>query len=230
MGIKEVLIAFGLISGLETNVEKTTLMPVGCLNEPLSDEITDLGFEIVSKIKCLGLVISNKADMLTEHFTEKIAKIRQLIGMWGRYNLSLPGRIAISKTMLVSQIGYIGCIITPTEEQTKVMQNLINEYVSSGLVVAADRLYTKPCEGGLGLINLDTYIPALQCSWIRRCHARINDSWRWILASLCDFHLDNLRPDSIDKNSNPILFNIAVSYSKLQYRFWNKHENFCRHH
>jgi hypothetical protein len=30
--VKEVLMDFGRISGLETNVEKTTLMPIGCLD------------------------------------------------------------------------------------------------------------------------------------------------------------------------------------------------------
>ncbi len=140
-------------------------MPIGCLNEPICAEITDLGFELGSKIKCLGLVINNKAELLTDHFTEKITKNRQLIGMWGRYNLSLPGRIAISKTMLVSQIGYIGSIISPTVEQLKTMQQVINDYVSSGIVVAVELLYTKPSEGnegGLGLLNLDSYIQALQ--------------------------------------------------------------------
>jgi hypothetical protein len=182
--VKNVLLEFGVISGLETNVEKTSLMPVGCLDEPIEQEIIDLGFEIVDSIKCLGLVINNKADGLTNHFDEKVTKIRQLIGLWGRYNLSLTGRIAISKTMLVSQIGYIGCIITPTAQQVTTLQSLINDYVTSGTVVAADRLYTCPCEGGLGLIKLESYLSALQCSWVKRCYTRINDSWRWILASV----------------------------------------------
>jgi hypothetical protein len=188
--VKKVLIDFGTISGLETNVEKTSLMPIGCLDEPIEQGIIDLGFELVNSMKCLGLVINNKATGLTDHFDEKTVKIRQLIGMWGRYNLSLTGRIAISKTMLVSQIGYIGCIITPTALQIATMQSLINDYVTSGIVVAEERLYTRPCEGGLGLINLETYLAALQCSWIKRCYNRINDSWRWMLASACDFILD----------------------------------------
>jgi hypothetical protein len=88
-------------------------------------------------MKCLGLRINNRAENLTHHFEEKIQKIRQLIGSWNRYNLTLPGRISIAKTMLLSQIGYIGCFITPTE-------------VTQRMVIAADRLYLKPAEGGAG--------------------------------------------------------------------------------
>ena len=63
-----VLIDFGRISGLETNIEKTTIMPVGCLNIPLNQEITDIGFEIVTKMKSLGIFIDNKCENLTDHF------------------------------------------------------------------------------------------------------------------------------------------------------------------
>jgi len=172
------------------------------------------------------MVINNKANNLQDHFDEKTTKIRQLIGLWGRFNLSLTGRISISKTMLVSQIGYIGCIVTPKQNQLQTMQGLINDYVTTGIVVAADRLYTKPCQGGLGLINLDSYIPALQCSWVKRCYSRINDSWRWVLASSCEFILDNLRPDIFDRRINPIHYDIAISFVKLQKKYWAAHENF----
>ncbi len=116
---------FGLMCGLETNVDKTTLMPIGCLNEPVGQDVIDLGFEIVSEIKCLGLTINNPAENLSRHFDRSISKIGQLIGSWERYNLSLMGRICIAKTMLISQIGYIGCIISPTVEQLEMLQNLI---------------------------------------------------------------------------------------------------------
>jgi len=47
--VKEALIEFGIISGLETNVEKTTLMPIGCLNEPLDPEILGLGLRSLAR-------------------------------------------------------------------------------------------------------------------------------------------------------------------------------------
>ncbi len=185
-----------------------------------------MGFEIVDNIKCLGLTINNRASSLESHFDEKIAKIKQLIGNWSRFNLSLPGRIAISKTMLISQIGYIGCIVTPTQLQLNVMQSLIDNYVKASTVIANDRLYLKPSEGGLGLINLNSYISALQCSWVKRCSVTINDTWRWTLAASCNFHLDLLRADNINRELYPVTYNIAKSFSNLQTEFWKLHENF----
>jgi exonuclease III len=224
--VKNVLIEFGDISGLETNVEKTTLMPIGRLDQAIPQEIKDLGFEIVNEMKCLGLRINNRADNLTRHFDEKIQKIRQLIGSWNRYNLSLPGRISIAKTMLLSQIGYIGCFITPTDDQIEVMQNLIDGFVTQRMVIAADRLYLKPANGGLGLIRLTSYIAALQCSWLKRCSVKINDPWRWNLARSCDFNLDLVRIEDVNERLHPATYCIIKSAVSLQKKFWSVHENF----
>jgi hypothetical protein len=224
--VKQILIDFGKISGLETNIEKTTLMPIGNLTEPVSQDIKDLGFAIVTEQKTLGITINNTASNLAGYFDAKIGKIRSLIGMWGSYNLSLTGRIAIAKTMLISQVGYIGCIITPSMAQMRTMQDMIDSYVTHGLVIAKDRLYLKPREGGLGLINLTDYVAALQCSWVKRCSVRINDVWRWRLASACKFNLDLLRKKMFDVDMEPILYNIAESFEKIQWKFWTKNENY----
>jgi hypothetical protein len=201
-------------------------MVVGCLNEGIPADILDLGFKIVTEIKCLGIIVNNKAENLERHFDGTVGKIRQLIGSWERYNLSLPGRIGIAKTMLISQIGYIGCIVTPTEEQFRILQDLIDGYVIRGIVVSKDRLYTKPKAGGLGLINLKSYVAALQCSWIKRCSYKINDPWRWMLASACRFNLDILRPGLVSKNDHPILWNILESFIKLTDSFYRLNENY----
>ncbi len=50
--VKGILYEFGVMSGLETNVEKTTLMPIGHLDEHVHAEILELGFEMVESIKC----------------------------------------------------------------------------------------------------------------------------------------------------------------------------------
>jgi len=224
--VKNILIEFGRISGLETNIEKTTIMPIGNLHEPVPQEIIELGFAVVTEQKTLGLTINNTASNLNRYFDTKIGKVRSLIGKWGSYNLSFTGRIAISKTMLVSQIGYIGCIITPSCQQLKILQDMIDSFVTQGTVVARDRLYIKPKEGGLGLINLSDYVTALQCSWVKRCTVKINDSWRWRLASACNFNLEMLRKRFFDAELEPVLYNIAESFEKIQWKFWALNENY----
>jgi hypothetical protein len=226
--VKEILQVFGRMCGLETNVDKTTLMPVGCLNDPVGHDVLQLGFEIVTEIKCLGLIIDNRASNLEQHFDGTIRKIRQLIGSWERYNLTLMGRICVAKTMLISQIGYIGCIVTPTANQISTLQNLIDGYVTRGIVVAKDRLYNKPTHGGLGLINIELYITALQCSWVRRCYTVLNDPWRWRLAESCNFWFENLHEGKLDPVLYPIEHNILTSFIKFRAAYYTMNENFLQ--
>jgi hypothetical protein len=177
-------------------------------------------------MKTLGIMLNNKGTALDSHFAGTIPQLRALATKWGRFNLSLPGRVAISKTMMISQIGYGACIITPSDNQISVMQGIIDGFVTNGLVIAKDRLYAEPRFGGLGLIEIKPYCIALQCSWIKRCYTELNDVWRWTLARLSSFEMDMTRPSGVDKNLYPILYNIVQSFGKLQESFWKKHENF----
>ena len=75
--------------------------------------IEELGFTIVEKMKILGLWIGPDGIIVDVISRAALAKIKQLIGCWTRFNLSLKGRIAISKTMLISQVTYLGPVLTP---------------------------------------------------------------------------------------------------------------------
>jgi hypothetical protein len=201
-------------------------MPIGNLEEPLDPLIIELGFSVVTSMKYLGITINNRGTDLENVFEDTIEKVRRLALKWSRFTLSLPGRIAISKTMLVSQVGYVGCIIMPRADQLVRLQSIIDGYATTGTIIAKDRLYTKPKNGGLGLINLKNYCTALQCSWLKRCLTNVNDVWRWNLAKSCDFNLDLVRPENICQNEFPVLHGIAISIQELQRCHWQMHENF----
>ncbi|MFN9942541.1 MAG: hypothetical protein ACK56I_24030, partial [bacterium] len=97
--IKNSMIQFGFISGLCTNVEKTTMMRIGNLDTVLDPRIEQLGFGLVTEMKILGFDIDNKAEQLEKNFDKCISKMRQIVGNWSRFRLTLPGRIAIAKSL-----------------------------------------------------------------------------------------------------------------------------------
>jgi hypothetical protein len=55
---------------------------------------------------------------------------------------------------------------------------------------------------------------------------RINDPWRWNLAAACDFELDELKPDRIDRHLNPVEYNIACSFAEFIKHFYTVNDNF----
>jgi hypothetical protein len=149
LALKEICTDFAGFSGLRMNAEKTTLLQIGNVAN-LSDEIKNLGFVVTNEVKLLGMDIDRNLSTMSNYFDEAAGKINRIIEHWKRFNLTLPGRISICKTFMLSQIGYLGCIITPNDQQLKRLQKLVDEYCLGPLRVAKKRLYLPPNEGGVG--------------------------------------------------------------------------------
>ncbi len=96
--LRRILEDFGAISGLKCNYYKTVVMPIGTVSD---DNIPLHGFCLANTVKLLGLNISNNLTDLPSNFVNFAEKIRNTILFWERFHLSLPGRIAVVKTLLI---------------------------------------------------------------------------------------------------------------------------------
>jgi hypothetical protein len=76
----------------------------------MDNRIENLGFVVSNKVTILGLEIDNNGHVV-DSLHKITTKISNQIGIWRRFNLSLPGRINIAKTMMYSQINYLGCFL-----------------------------------------------------------------------------------------------------------------------
>ena len=100
--------------------------------------IEAMGFSIVKKIKILGVWVDSEGRNLNHNFKLASDKIRGQINLWSQFNLSMIGRIAISKTYLISQITYIGAILTLDADQLDEIQQLINNFVLRNMPLVKD--------------------------------------------------------------------------------------------
>jgi hypothetical protein len=144
--IKYILEEFGNMSGLVCNVEKTMLLQIG-EEDQIDPRVAELGFSIVDKITILGLKI-DRTGFTEENSVGIINKVTNQISIWRPFNLSLPGRINIAKSMLYSQINYLGCFVPLSEEIIAELDNLIVNFVKGNLNIAKKRMYQQPENGG----------------------------------------------------------------------------------
>jgi hypothetical protein len=149
--IKTILEEFGNISGLVCNVEKTMLLVIGD-NVEMDNRIKELGFVVAKKVTILGLELDGSGYMI-EILQKITTKIKNQLVTWRRFNLSLPGRINIAKTMLYSQINYLGCFLPIPSDLLSVWDKLITDFVKGKLNIARNRLYKSPADGGGRLIQ-----------------------------------------------------------------------------
>jgi hypothetical protein len=221
--IKNVLEEFGTLSGLVCNVEKTVLLPFG--NNINNDaRIATLGFKLVEKVTILGLEI-NGNGFTEDNFENIIQKIRSQLGIWRPFNLSLPGRINIAKSMLYSQINYLGCFLPMPTEIIRAIDTLITDYVKGNLNIAKKRLYLAPEHGGLGLFDIGNFLDAQKCSWIKRS-VGLDEPWKVILYVSNFGVLFNSKKRNVSMDEFPICNQICVSYEKFLNAFTTTNENY----
>ena len=215
---------FAHISGLECNVEKTVLVQVG-LKTPPTQEIIDLGFSIQTKVTILGSVIDSDTGNFDANIKKTEEKVKNLVRFWSRFNLSLPGRILIAKTMMLSQVNYLGCILPYTAEQLGNVEKAIGNYVKGYLRLAENRLYDETANGGLGLFKLSTFLKAQKCSWIMRAQ-NIDDLWKARILSRCYGPLLNIRAKEYDSINEPIIYGIVCAWEDFYFKFCATNENY----
>ncbi len=140
-------------------------------------------------------------------------KIRDIIFFWDRFRLTLPGRIAVLKTLVIPQLNYLGCFLTPENDVLTRIQEIMDSFALKGQSISKDRRYLQPNQGGMGLFKLTDFLIAQKCSWVKRALTNQNDNWSLsLLASVPGGVLTNLRAYDIPREESIILHEIAWSY------------------
>jgi Reverse transcriptase (RNA-dependent DNA polymerase) len=155
VAIKNILILFFSLSGLQCNFEKTTIMFFGSNNDEVPEWATELGFQVTTKTKILGCEIEKDLKKLSKKFYNTVIKIRSLKNFWCRFNLSMPGRLAVAKTLMLAQINYLGCFLTPTDSQLKIIYLLVSDFIKGRASIGKDRIFFSAAAGGLGMIDIN---------------------------------------------------------------------------
>jgi hypothetical protein len=221
--IKEILEDFGIMSGLVCNVEKTVLLPIGA-DTVIDENIRALGFAVVDSVTILGLEI-DRNGYTPSNFDKIIDKIRKQIAIWRPFNLSLPGRISVSKTMLYSQINYLGCFLPLPNEVIVSIEELIITFVKGPLNIARKRVFLPVDDGGLGLFPVRDFTDAQKCVWIKRC-TDYSEPWKLIIYISNYGNIFNSKSRNINKFEFPICYDICNSYERLTNIFTATQENY----
>ena len=221
--VKNILISFAEISGLKTNFEKSSIIPIGNLdNNPISDPV----IKVDTHFTLLGMVIDNKAENLLANFDSTISKMNRVVQFWDRFSLTLPGRISIAKTFLFSLINHLGCFLQPSEEQVAKMQNIIDGFCTGKLRTAADRIHLDPADGGLGIFSVKNFLVAQQVCWFKRAAQSSRDNWRVDLLLAGYGNIFTINPKEMDRSRHPILMGLAESFSTFIKCFTERNDNF----
>jgi hypothetical protein len=223
--MRDLLMEFSLLSGLRCNLEKTTVMRIGRIDEEIDPRINDLGFTIVKKSTLLGFVISDEGNLIHDKFKMVDKKVNGILNFWRPFFLSLGGKVTIIKSLVIPPINYHASILMPDQEWLDKTAKKIENFVTKGFNIGTERLYQSKESGGIGLFNLRTFITGLQCAWVGRALRMTHDNWSYKLTAIKDDMLLTIGNDDI-LNFGPVLQGIVKSFMCVRENYMTYGDNF----
>ena len=179
---------FSLISGLHANIDKTHVIPIGLITNTAEILCPDLALNWTSSFKLRGLEIDSKLERLHTNIEKKIIKVKSLITLWEKRNLTTSGRVAIAKSLLLSQLVYPMQVLDLTQENLDEIENILFSYIKGKTKrnwLSKEQIRTPKKKGGIGFFDITKFFYAQKCTLIRRYVKDLtDDTW-------CDI-LDNI--------------------------------------
>ena len=142
-------------------------------------------------ISALGISFSYNLKLCEqENFSQKICKIQKLFNIWSQRDLSLYGKITITKTLGLWKLIFVSsCIHTPPH-YIDITNRLITDFVWNNKKpkIKRDTLIGPKERGGLDLPEFETISKSLQTAWVQRMKKGVEDQWM----SIPLFYLKNV--------------------------------------
>jgi hypothetical protein len=222
--LKRILSDFELLSGLECNVEKSTLMIIGNDNNTIN-ELGAVGFDEKDEITLLGMYLSNKDDILEKNAEIITNKLLNQSHYWSRFNLSLPGRIAIAKTMMYSQLNYLGSFLNFDAQSIKRWEEIIGKFVSGKMNIAKDRIFKEVSEGGMGLFPIEIFLQSQKLGWIRLAQS-LDKHWKIRLFYAGNGDVFEGRASQVNKKFLPVTHEFCKTLDLFRSKLITLNENY----
>ena len=222
---------------MHANIDKTHVIPIGLITDPAEILCPDLGLNWTSSFKLLGLEIDSKLEKLQVNMEKKIIKVKSLITLWEKRNLTTTGRVAIAKSILLSQLVYPMQVLDLTQENLDEIENILYDYIKGKTKrnwLSKEQIRMPKNKGGLGFFDISKFFYAQKCTLIRRYAKDLtDDTWCDILDDLLGLSREtrgnilewgDLRFEKFSKKLPPGLKSCFVAMAKYAKMFPNSPE------
>ena len=219
---------FANISGLKVNYEKTEALWIGSCksssrvipsNKPIS--------WAERKVYALGVWFSTLGpNDIDVNFTEKIEKINNILGSWSARKLTLLGKIAVLKSLVVSQIVYVLSSLAMPQGVMNEVNSLLYNFLWDGKSdkIKKTEMINDKNKGGLRMIDFQSFNQSLKMKWIKGYLDNTNHrKWKLFFDYYLERHggelvfLGNLRQQDVPllNLSDPFLIEIIEYWCTL---------------
>ena len=173
-----------MASGLKINFSKSEAMKLGPLREDINIKPIGRGLSWSNgPIRLLGVLLTHdEADLFDLNFSPQLDKIKTLLNIWSRRDLTPIGKITIIKSLALSQLTFLLTVLpNPPREFIKEVNKVIYNFVWNGKPdkVARKIIINDYEHGGLKMPDLEEFQKGLKCTWVKRyMNSENNAKWK----------------------------------------------------
>lgn len=211
--------SFSHVSGLKINIEKTSAVWFGAMENANLRLCQDIGLQWAESFKLLGMYFDNKLDNLQVNADKSLESIKSTLNNW-RYRYLTPfGKITVIKTLALSKLTHLAIIMPELNDLfAQKLEKLFFHFIWNGKPDRVNRRTMKVPErlGGANMVCTKTFWKALKISWLRRL---IYSKSAWVNILEHSLFEIGVCKDSVIQMGNNCLENIG---RKTRNPFWKQ--------
>ena len=194
-----IIATFSKIAGPVLNVNKSEIIGTGKYKH--IPEICNIKTTQIAN--CLGIYVGHDKNLCEKkNWYEKIEKMESILNAWSKRNLTLFGSVTIIKSLAISKIVFsVQNTYMPPDITLKIEKVLYSFLWKNRERIKRKILIRKIKNGGINMLDVESFFKSLQCSWITRI---VKNSNNLIGNSI----IDNFGADKLLLKIN----NINISY------------------
>ena len=122
---------------------------------------------------------------INENYREKLEKIRSCLNCWEYRRLTLLGKIVVLKNLIASQLVYMLSPLPTNQQVLDEINNISYKFLwdGKGDKIKRSIMISDHENGGLRMLDLNSFNKALKLSWVRK-YLNENNSGKWKLLGL----------------------------------------------
>jgi hypothetical protein len=176
----ETIRCFSSISGLTLNMSKTE--GIWLNRNQIPANLIKINWSI-GPIKSLGIYFGlDKVAIQKLNWESKLDKLRRLLSVWRKRELTLYGKVVILKAIALSQLLYNMSVIETPNEILKEIETEMYSFIWKGKRDKIKRvcLINDHSEGGLKIPDIRLKLDALKATWVKRLSSSNFARWKLI--------------------------------------------------
>ena len=154
---------------------------------------------------------------------KRMDEIKRLLSLWKQRQLTLLGKIAVLKTLVISKLNHLfSALPTPNNKFLKELERLFYKFIWNKSNDKVKRSVLEKCyeQGGLQMINIKAFIKSLKVVWIRRV-LTTRSSWKIFITK--NLEKNNFNVFSVGPKSLEIVKAVCNPFWKDVFESWSEY-------